>query len=100
MSNNKSQTYNIKGDKMNLFFIEKYIQKITKDDIFNYASREGISLTNDELNILYNFLKTNYKEFLTNKNSQPKLLEEIKSKVPVKTANKLEELYNLYKNKL
>ena len=30
---------------MNLFFIERYIDRIQKEDIYNYASKEGIELT-------------------------------------------------------
>lgn len=85
---------------MNLFFIERYIQKIKKEDIFNYAKTQQISLTTEELNILYYYLKTHYKEFLNNPNIRPKLLKELKSKITYQNATKLEELYNLYKDKI
>ena len=88
------------GDQMNLFFIERYIQKIKKEDIYNYAQSQGLSLNKEELNILYNFLKTNYKIFFTNPDIRQKLLNELKSKVSYQTASKLEELYNQYKNKI
>lgn len=85
---------------MNLFFIERYIERIKKEDIYNYASKEGIELTNHELDTLYTYLKTYYKTFLRNKDTRLNLLEELKSKVSIKVSNKLDELYYLYKDKI
>ena len=85
---------------MNLFFIERYIQKIKKEDIYNYASNEGINLTTNELDTLYTYLKTYYKSFLRNKNIRLTLLNELKEKVSIPVSNKLDELYNLYKDKI
>ena len=85
---------------MNLFFIEKYIQKIKKEDIFNYANNQGINLTKTELDTLYNYLKSNYKTFLYNKETRPKLLTKLKSQVTSITAQKIDELYYQYKDKI
>ena len=85
---------------MNLFLIERYIQKLTQQDIVNYALSQGISLTKNEADTLYSSIKTKYKIFLTNPNLQPEILSELKSQVTPTTASKLEELYNRYKNKL
>lgn len=85
---------------MNLFFIERYIQKIKKEDIYNYALSQGIILKNQELDTLYTYLKSNYKAFLHNKESRLNLLEEIKTKVPSNIAYKLEELYYQYKDRI
>lgn len=85
---------------MNLFLIEMYIKKIKKEDIYNYALSQQINLAKNELDTLYTYLKTKYKIFLTNPCLRPKLLDEIKSQVSPKTASKLDELYELYKNKI
>lgn len=85
---------------MNLFFIEKYIQKIKKEDIFNYANNQGINLTKTELDTLYNYLKSNYKIFLYNKETRPNLLTKLKSQVTSITAQKIDELYYQYKDKI
>ena len=85
---------------MNIFFIERYIQKIKKDDIYNFAYSEGINLTLEELDTLYTYLKTYHKQFLRNKNTRLSLLNELKSKVSSKVSNKLDELYNTYKDKI
>lgn len=83
---------------MNLFLIEKYIQRIKKEDIYNYALSQGITLDNNELETLYYYLKNYYKPFL--KGNQIELLQELKSKVKPTTASKIEELYLLYKDKI
>lgn len=85
---------------MNLFIIERYIQKIKKEDIYNYAKSQGIILTTNEVDTLYYYLKTYYKTFLTNPKSQLELLSEIKSQVSTPVATKLDELYYRYQNKL
>lgn len=51
--------------------IERFINKMTKEDIKNFASKKGAILSENELNFTYNFIKTNYKQVLSN----PKLLE-------------------------
>lgn len=83
---------------MNQFLIEKYIQRIKKEDIYNYALSQGITLEENELETLYYYLKTYYKSFFAG--NQITLLQEIKSKVKPKTASKIEELYQLYKDKI
>ena len=85
---------------MNLFFIERYIEKIKKEDIYNYAIKEGITLNNQELDILYTYLKTYYKTFLRKKDTRLNILNELKSKVSIKVSKKIDELYYLYKDKI
>lgn len=85
---------------MNLIFIERIIQKINKEDIYNYSLNEGITLNNEELNTIYTYLKNYYKEFLYNKNIREKLLNELKSHLSIKTSKKIDELYSQYKDKI
>ena len=85
---------------MNLIFIEKIIQKINKEDIYNYSLNEGITLNNEELNTIYTYLKNYYREFLYNKNIREKLLNELKSHLSLKVAKKIDELYLQYKDKI
>jgi len=85
---------------MNLFFIEKYIKELTKEDIYKYANKKNIPITEKETTTIYNTIKTNYKTFILNKEIRPTLLNDLKSKVSNNIANKLDELYNNYKNKI
>ena len=85
---------------MNLIFIERIIQKINKEDIYNYSLNEGITLNNEELNTIYTYLKNYYKEFLYNKNIREKLLNELKSHLSIKVSKKIDELYSQHKGKI
>ena len=85
---------------MNLIFIERIIQKINKEDIYNYSLNEGITLSNEELNTIYTYLKNHYKEFLYNKKIREKLLNELKSHLSIKVSKKIDELYSQYKDKI
>lgn len=52
-----------------LNIIEPYINNITKNDINSFALKNNINLTNNELEFIYNFIKTRYKEVLNNPNN-------------------------------
>ena len=47
-----------------LNLIEPYINNITKNDINSFALKNNINLNNNELEFIYNFIKTRYKEVL------------------------------------
>ena len=49
------------GDKM-LNLVEPYIEKISKEDINNFALKNNIRLNGNELDFIFNFIKTRYKE--------------------------------------
>ena len=60
----KKKIYYI-GDYM-LNLIEPYINNISKTDINNFALKNNINLNNNELEFIYNFIKTRYKDVLNN----------------------------------
>lgn len=49
-----------------LNLIEPYIKNISKNDINNFALKNNINLNNNELDFIYNFIKTRYKDILNN----------------------------------
>jgi len=49
-----------------LNLIEPYINNISKEDINNFALKNNINLNNNELEFIYNFIKTRYKDVLNN----------------------------------
>lgn len=49
--------------------IEPYINNLTKEDINSFALKNNIILNNNELEFIYNFIKTRYKEVLSNPNN-------------------------------
>ena len=77
------------------YLIKEYIKKITEEDIYNYAKKEGIELTNEELKIIYIYIK-NYYEVLLNGDSTF-IFEELKDKLRKEPYEKIIELYNKYK---
>lgn len=56
------------GDLMN-YLIEAYVNKLTKQDILNFALKNNLNVTNEELDFVYKFIKYNYKTVLNNPNS-------------------------------
>lgn len=79
---------------MNIF-LRSYINKITEQDIYNYALKEGITLLGDETRIIYTYLK-NYWQVLLDDDSTF-IFEELKEKLRDETYNKIVELYEKYK---
>ena len=68
MHNNKRGIIYYIGDKM-IHLIEPYINNLTKDEINSFALKNNIKLNNNELDFIYNLVKTRYKEILSNPNS-------------------------------
>jgi hypothetical protein len=46
--------------------IERYIERISKDDINSFLISKDIHLNETELDFTYNFIKKNYKDVLNN----------------------------------
>ncbi len=83
---------------MNIYLITEYIKRLKKSDIIYYAENQGITLDNEELDIIYDYIKNNYKTIIY---GNPKeILEEIKYKVKPITYNKIENLYIKFKDKI
>lgn len=83
---------------MNIYLIEEYVNRMKKDDINNFALKQGIVLDNQELEIIYDYIKNNFKTIIY---GNPKdILLEIKFKVKPLTYNKIENLYTKFKDKI
>lgn len=83
---------------MNLFFISEYVKRLTKEDIKKFSFKQGIILTEYELNIIHEYIKNYYKTFIY---GNPRgYLDELKKQVQPLTYNKIETLYKEYKAKL
>ena len=48
--------------------IKNYVEKMTIEDVNNYALKNDIHLSNDELEFTYKFIKKNYEVLYTNPN--------------------------------
>ena len=82
---------------MKELFIKSYIKSLTKDDIKMYAKKNNIILNDNELNFIYNNIKNNYEDILSN---PKKYLELVKNNTTPSTYNKIYELYTIYYPKL
>lgn len=77
--------------------IERYVNKMSIDDVRNFAIKKNINLSEDELIFTYNFIKKNYKEIL----SRPTMvdLDRYKDKYSLENFNKIKVLYKEYFSK-
>lgn len=82
---------------VNKYFIYEYISRIKKDDVINYSKRLGITLSTNDLEIIFHYLKNEYERFFYN---PLVVLNEIKSQVEPNTYIVLMELYSKYKDKI
>ena len=83
---------------MNIYLIEDYIKRLTPSDIERFALKQGIILDQDELTIVYNYIKKEYKTLIY---GNPKnILLDIKTKVKPLTYTKIENLYLKFKDKI
>lgn len=72
-----------------------YASKITKEDILNYAKKENINLTSEEVNIIYNAIKNDTNEILNNFDNY---IIKYKNILRNEIYNKILELKEQYKN--
>lgn len=77
--------------------INSYVNKLTKNDIIKFADKNNITLTNNEVNIIFNVIKKDWQDILHNPN---KVFNNIKPQVSLDTYNNIIYFYNLYSKKL
>ena len=80
---------------MNKLIVYQYINKLRREDIVNFCSIKGFSVSDMEIDIIYNYIKNDYKRFFSNPDV---ILNEVKGKVSDETFKIIMELYNKYKN--
>ena len=77
--------------------IEKHIKKLTIQDIYNFASKNDIILTENEVNYIYNKIKENWEELIFS-DHMPILINS-KNFLEKETYEKSLELISFFKNK-
>ena len=85
---------------MNTYIIQKYINKMTKKDVYAYALKKGLILNETEVTKTYNYIKNNYKDYFNNNLPKEKLLNDAKSTFTGENNQKFKTLYNEYKDKI
>lgn len=77
--------------------IHSYVNKLTKEDIINFANQNHISLTQEEINIIYTEIKENWKQLLY----EPEVVfSKVKEKVSPNTYQNIIYFYDYYSKKL
>ena len=76
-------------------FIKNYINKLTKNDIIDYLNKELIPATKEEINLLYEKIKTEYDIILDS--DFIKYIQNYKNRFNAKLYSKILEKYNEYK---
>jgi len=72
---------------------EKYINMLTPGHIKQFARSENVYITEKEVNIVYDAIKSNYNSIL---NNDLRSIYELKDKLSVPVYNKIIELVNKY----
>ena len=70
--------------------IKKYVNKLKKEDIVNFAKKNNLLLDKEELEIIYNTIKNRYIDIY---NDGLKVINEYKDKLKKNTYDKLIEVY-------
>lgn len=77
--------------------IQKYVEKLTTNDIISFAKTNGVCLNNDELSIIYNTIKNDWYTIIFG--DYQIILKKISPNLKSDTIKKIEELILLYKDK-
>ncbi|MBP3460838.1 MAG: DUF2624 family protein [Bacilli bacterium] len=82
---------------MILKFIEKNINSLSKDDIKNIAKNENVILNDKEIDIIYYYIKNEYKTLLYGDSDS--IFNDLKSRINPTSYNQIKDLFDFYKNK-
>ena len=74
-----------------------YINKLTKDDIKNYIIKNNYDVKDNEIDIIYFYIKNYHEEFFNDPNL---ILNKIKNDLSASTYQEIIKLYNQYKNSI
>lgn len=83
---------------MNIYLLEQYVKRLKKEDIYNFALKEGVTLEDYELDVIFNHVKKDYKTVIYG--NARSVLEEFKTEVKPLTYSKIENLYERFKNRI
>lgn len=77
--------------------IVNYIKKLTKNDIIEFSKKEDILLNNNEIDIIYNYIKNDYNTLLYEDSTN--IFNELKRKINSNSYYKIKNLFDEYKLK-
>ena len=77
--------------------LKNYINNLKKEDINAFALNNNITLSNEELDIIYDTIKNDYSNLLYG--NHDKVFEKLKTKVSTDNYDKIIDLFFEYKKK-
>lgn len=76
--------------------ISEYVNKMTLDDVNNFALKNGIILKDTEVKLIYDHIKNNWRTIVF---GNPRgILDDLKEKLDSTSYQKIESLYVYFKN--
>ena len=85
---------------MNQVFIINYIKKMQKHDIYKIAYNKGIILSDDEVNIIFDYIKKNYRHFFNGSINYDDIKNDAKKFLSSDNYKKFLSFYNQYMDKI
>ncbi len=77
--------------------IESYIKMLKKEDLITFARKNGVELTSDEVNTIYEAIINHWRDIIHNPDI---IFNQYKAKLRPEVYQKTVELYTIYKKKL
>ena len=77
--------------------IKEHISKLTKDDVDRFAKDNNVLLDSNELTVVYNVVKNDWKELVYGDYNS--IFERNKSKININSFNKIKDLFDFFKKK-
>lgn len=76
--------------------IGEYVNRMTIDDVRSFAIKNGVTLSEEELSIIYNHAKNEWRTICF---GNPRaILDDLKAKINTDSYQKIEALYVYFKN--
>lgn len=77
--------------------ISEYVNRLTINDISSFALKNGINLKNDELQLIYKYVKNDWHTIVFG--NPRNILDDLKNKLDHNSYSKIENLYISFKNR-
>lgn len=77
--------------------INEYVNRMNLDDVNKFAITNGINLNNDELNLIYTYIKNDWRTIVFG--NPRKILDDLKNKLSLESYSKIENLYTYFKSR-
>lgn len=77
--------------------INEYVNRMTINDVNKFAIQNGINLNNDELNLIYTYIKNDWRTIVFG--NPRRILDDLKNNLNQESYSKIENLYTFFKER-